>query len=282
MFSVETLKNIAKISIIYTVFFLLIIIFHGLKLSQEIKGGTFIQFSSSENYSKIKEKLPKVQVNSQQRYTVELDSKLETKIEQIKTTIKEIGTIESIQVIGPSISKYMIKSLITACLAAFLGVFMYVFIRFDLKFSIAGMYAILHDVIACFFVTAVFNLELSLMVIVGVLTTIGYSINNTIVVYYKIREGLNPDSKTSVDNTITLSIQKVFKRSMLTSLSTLCAAICIFLFPDKSIQNFAIITITGIVFGTFSSLFLSTGILGIAKINKPKKKKPLSYMHYAS
>lgn len=282
MFSIYTLRNITKISIVYSIFFTFIIFIHGFKFSEEIIGGTKIFFSSSKSESETLKILPNAKIENKHEYSMSFNANDKKEIEEAKNTIQKLGKVQNISSSGATISKYVIKSLATSCLVAFFGVFVYVFFRFNIKFATAGIYAILHDVVACFFVASVFNLEISLMVIVGILTTIGYSINNTIVVFDKIREGLSPDLKTSVSNTVMISIQKVFKRSILTSLSTLCAAICIFLFPDRAIQNFATITITGILFGTFSSLFIATGMLGLLKISKPKKKKQINYMHYAS
>jgi preprotein translocase subunit SecF len=167
--------------------------------------------------------------------------------------------------VGAKIGGELKRNTFIAILLSLLGIVIYIGIRFHLPFGIAAIIALFHDVVVTFGVFAVFNFEVSLPIIAAILTIIGYSLNDTIVVFDRIRENLGTMStKKSFEDKINVSINQCLSRTIITSLTTLMVVISILSFFYASgdvIKFFAVALLTGILIGTYSSVFIASPFL---------------------
>ncbi len=142
-----------------------------------------------------------------------------------------------------------------------LGIFIYVTFRFEFSFAVGAIVALLHDVIITVGVFAIFGHELSLIMVGAILTIAGYSINDTIVVYDRIREGLHSGRRGSIQEIMNASINETLSRTLLTSGCTLLSVLALFFFGGAGAHDFAFAILIGIVVGTYSSIFIASPIV---------------------
>ena len=133
--------------------------------------------------------------------------------------------------------------------------------RFEFRFAVAAILALVHDVLVTLGFFSVANLEVSLAVIAAILTIVGYSLNDTIVVFDRIRENFHTRRRDSYENMINVSINETLSRTIITSLTTLFVVVCLVLFGGEVIRDFALTLLVGIVAGTYSSIFIASPIL---------------------
>ena len=189
----------------------------------------------------------------------------------------------NIGVVSNIVKKELIKNAILAVLIALLGIIVYVSIRFKLSYAVAGVVALIHDVIIVFSLFAIFRLEVSSMFIAAILAIIGYSINDTIVSFDRIRENLKAtDSKklnaTKLEEICNISIQETFSRTIYTSITTILPVIFLIFLGSKEILPFNMAMLFGLICGTYSSIYIATIIfllLEKSSLNKPKKQKKI-------
>jgi SecD/SecF fusion protein len=142
-----------------------------------------------------------------------------------------------------------------------LGILAYVTIRFELSFAVGAVVALLHDVIITVGVFSMFQRELSLVMVGAILTIAGYSINDTIVVFDRIREGLHSGRKGTIQEIMNASINETLSRTLLTSGSTLLSVLALFFFGGETLRDFAFAILIGVVVGTYSSIFIASPIV---------------------
>lgn len=163
--------------------------------------------------------------------------------------------------VGPKFSSSLLKSSIYAVLLAIALVLLYIALRFTISYALSSIIALLHDVLAMLSFILIFRLEVSATTIAAVLTIIGYSLNNTIVIFDRIRQDIKKDREKGVDKTINLAVRQSFTRTIITSLTTLFAIIPLALFSTGDIKLFAINLTWGIIAGTYSSNFIAPALL---------------------
>ncbi len=183
--------------------------------------------------------------------------------------------------VGPKFSSSLLKSSCYAILLAILLILLYISLRFRLAYAISSIIALFHDVLMMLSLIVIFRLEVSATTIAAILTIIGYSLNNTIVIFDRVRENIAENPKESVDNLINLSVRQSLTRTIITSLTTLCAIVPLAIFATGDIKLFAINLTWGIVVGAYSSNFIASGLLSlfnrVSPINKIKEKKREDY-----
>ena len=183
--------------------------------------------------------------------------------------------------VSAQMSSNFVKDAINACLFAFICIGIYMMVRFNWKFAIAGIFAIMYDVLIVMGFISFMQVEVCLITLTAILTIIGYCINDKIVVFDRIRSNLQT-SNTSLDVVITDSVKSVLTRSLLTSITTIVMAMCLLFFGDKGVYEFAITIYCGIIIGTLSSILLAPVLVLFLKVSK----KPLAFvkdpMFYAS
>ena len=189
---------------------------------------------------------------------------------------EEIITLQS-DFVGPKFSSTLFTSSIKAVIIAVALILVYIWIRFRFSYAISSIIALVHDVLMMFSFILIFRLEVSSTTIAAVLTIIGYSLNNTIVIFDRIRENVINVKGNDVDRTIIVSIKESLSRTIITSLTTLFAVIPLALFTTGAIKGFAINLVWGVIVGTYSSNFIAPVLLRlfhkIDPINKVKEKK---------
>ena len=178
--------------------------------------------------------------------------------------------------VGPKFSASLLRASLYAILLAIVLILIYIAFRFRVAYALSSILALFHDVVMMFAFILIFRLEVSSATIAAVLTIIGYSLNNTIVIFDRIRENLGLKLKKSVEEIVNLSIRQSFSRTLITSLTTLFAILPLAIFSTGDIKNFAINLTWGVVIGTYSSNFLAPAFLMMfhrfAPIDKEKVK----------
>lgn len=177
--------------------------------------------------------------------------------DQLQKEFKQDLHIEKTEFIGPQISQAIVKSAIVAIISALCCMFVYLALRFDWHFAIGGIYALFHDVVVVFGFLCLAKIEITAITISAILTIIGYSINDTVVIFDRIRETA-ANSKKSIDSVIGDAVHKTCKRTLLTSVTTLISAVVLLIIGGEVMQDFSMAMLVGVIVGTFSSIFVST------------------------
>lgn len=166
-----------------------------------------------------------------------------------------------VEKVGPAVGRDLKEKAVKAFLWAIVGICIYISLRFEFRFAIAAITALLHDVLVCIGAVAVTGREISLPIIAALLTIVGYSINDTIVVFDRIREGRRVMKKSDYKTIINTSINQTLARTMLTSLTTLLVVSALYFLGGEVIHDFAFVLMVGVVVGTYSSIFIASPIL---------------------
>ena len=177
------------------------------------------------------------------------------------------------EVVGPQVGAALRKQAALAMAYALIGVLIYITIRFEFRFAVAAILALVHDVLITLGAFAVTNKELSLPVIAAFLTIVGYSLNDTIVVFDRIRENLKLFRQESYEAVFNRSINETLSRTLLTSLTTMLVVLALFFLGGEVIHDFAFAILVGIVVGTYSSIFVASPILVFWQRLMPSKKR---------
>ena len=177
------------------------------------------------------------------------------------------------EVVGPQVGAALRKQAALAMAYALIGVLIYITIRFEFRFAVAAILALVHDVLITLGAFAVTNKELSLPVIAAFLTIVGYSLNDTIVVFDRIRENLKLFRRESYEAVFNRSINETLSRTILTSLTTMLVVLALFFLGGEVIHDFAFALLVGIVVGTYSSIFVASPILVFWQRLMPSKKR---------
>jgi len=186
--------------------------------------------------------------------------------DQIKSIFEEdfsgnAFTEERLEKVGPKIGKELIRKAIWAILIALFCILIYISVRFELKFAIGAIIALFHDVLITLCAFFVFNTEFNLPIVGALLTIVGYSLNDTIVVYDRIRENLKVLRKEKYEYIINKSINETLSRTLITSLTTITVVFILFIAGGEVIHNFALALLIGIIIGTYSSIFIASPVL---------------------
>ena len=202
-----------------------------------------------------------------QRSAKEISSTMEEAI--AKAIPENHFVIQQIEKVGPKIGQELVWSAIKAIFWALVLILFYILWRFEFRFSIGAIVALIHDVTITLGVFSVFEIEISAPLIAAILTIVGYSLNDTIVVFDRIRENMKSSKKSrDIADTANQSINETLSRTIVTSLTTLIVVIVLFLFGGEVLHSFALALIIGIVVGTYSSIFIASPIVVDWKVKK--------------
>lgn len=186
-------------------------------------------------------------------------------IELIKSTLKNQFLYKfeyrKVDFVGPQVGTQLIKSGITALILSFLAIMVYTWVRFEWYFGLGILVALLHDAILSLGFMSVMRLDFNLSSIAAILTIIGYSVNDSVVIYDRIRENLRKSHKKVMPQIINLSINETLSRTILTVVTTLLANLALVIFGGEAIYSFSVLVFFGIIVGTYSSIFISAPIL---------------------
>lgn len=186
-------------------------------------------------------------------------------IELIKGALKKNFPYEfeyrKVDFVGPQVGNQMISAGIMAMVLAFLAIMIYIWIRFEWQFALGVLAALVHDTVLALGFMSASGLDFNLSTIAAILTIIGYSVNDTVVIYDRIRENLRKYSKKNVSSLINISINETLSRTTITVFTTLLANLALILYGGEAIRSFSLVVFFGILIGTYSSIFISAPII---------------------
>ncbi len=186
-------------------------------------------------------------------------------IELIKSALKQNFPYEieyrKVDFVGPQVGNQMIKSGIMAMLLSFLSIMVYIWVRFEWQFGIGVLAALVHDAVLSLGFLSATKLDFNLSTIAAILTIIGYSVNDTVVIYDRIRENLRKYNKKTIGNIINMSVNETLSRTTITVFTTLLANLALILHGGEAIKSFSILVFFGILIGTYSSIYISAPII---------------------
>jgi len=257
---------------------LALLIFKGLNFGIDFKGGTLIELRSSHskiNVSNLRDVLGQMNLGdvsvkkfgNNKDYLVKFENKNneENIIEEIKLNLdKSFGNnfdFRRVENVGPKVSSELLRSGIIAISISLAVMLIYIWIRFEWQFSLGAIIALFHDVVVTLGLFSILNLEINLSIIAAVLTIVGYSMNDTVVIYDRVRENLRKYSDIKIFELTNISINETLSRTLITSITTLLALLSIFFFGGEILKGFSLAMIFGVVFGTYSSIYIANTVL---------------------
>ncbi len=273
------------ISVILFAISVMFILFKGLNYGIDFKGGTLIELrvdNNNVNVSEIRSSLNSLNlgdVNVKEfgkpgDYLIKVEQKTDNNnklIPLIKKNLKERLNAEinfrRVENVGPKVSSELLQSGIIAISLSLAAMLFYIWIRFEWQFSVGSIVALFHDVIITVGIFSILSLEVNLSIIAAVLTIVGYSMNDTVVIYDRIRENLNKYTKLNISETSNLSINETLSRTIITSLTTLLALVSIYTLGGEILKGFSFAMILGVIIGTYSSIFVAAPVLKFFKVS---------------
>ena len=257
---------------------LILLIFKGLNFGIDFKGGTLIELRSTDtkiNVSSLRDNLSQMNLGdvsvkkfgNDQDYLVKFENKDKKGniIEEIKSNLdKSFGNnfdFRRVENVGPKVSSELLRSGVIAISISLAVMLIYIWIRFEWQFSLGAIIALFHDVIVTLGLFSLLNLEINLSIVAAVLTIVGYSMNDTVVIFDRVRENLRKYSDIKIFELTNISINETLSRTLITSITTLLALFSIFFFGGEILKGFSLAMIFGVVFGTYSSIYIANTVL---------------------
>jgi preprotein translocase subunit SecF len=266
------------ISLILVILSLGLLTFKGLNYGIDFKGGTLIELRSSDNdinVSNLRDNLNQMDLGdvsvkkfgNDQDYLIKFENKNNSKniIEEIKSNLdKSFGNnfdFRRVENVGPKVSAELLKSGVIAISISLALMLIYIWIRFEWQFSLGAIIALFHDVIITLGLFSLLSLEINLSIIAAILTIVGYSMNDTVVIFDRVRENLRKYSDIKIFELTNISINETLSRTLITSITTLLALFSIFFFGGEILKGFSLAMIFGVIFGTYSSIYIANTVL---------------------
>ena len=258
---------------------LLLIVFKGLNFGIDFKGGTLIELridSKNIGISDVRSAFSNMNLGDlnvkefgkKGDYLIKFEKKTFDKNESIKkikdSVINKLGSeinFRRVENVGPKVSQELLNSGILAISLALGAMLFYIWIRFEWQFSLGSILAIFHDVLITIGLFSFLSLEINLSIVAAVLTIVGYSMNDTVVIYDRIRENLSKFSSIKIGEISNTSINETLSRTIITSATTLLALLSIYVLGGEILRGFALAMIIGVIIGTYSSMFVASPIL---------------------
>ena len=281
---VSKFKKANFISIIIFVLSVILISFKGLNYGIDFKGGTLIELrtESSIETSLIRESLKTMNLGDvnvkkfgkKGDYLIKVEQKNSNNsslIPEIKKTLSNYLNTEvdfrRVENVGPKVSSELLQSSVIAITLALAAMLFYIWVRFEWQFSVGSIIALFHDVTITLGIFSLLSLEINLSIIAAVLTIVGYSMNDTVVIYDRIRENLLKYNKIGISDIANLSINETLARTIITSITTLLALFSIYILGGEILRGFSFAMILGVIIGTYSSIFVASPILKFFKVS---------------
>lgn len=183
--------------------------------------------------------------------------------EELKTVLASTGNFEirRVDMVGAKVGDELAEKGLMSLLLSFIGIIIYVSFRFDWKFAFVSLLALLHDVIIAVGAVSLFNIEVNLDILAAILTLLGYSLNDTIIIFDRIREVIQTSKEDNLEKLIDESVSRTLPRTTLTSLTVLFTVLTLYLFGGEIINGFAFTMLVGVIVGTYSSIFVASSFL---------------------
>ena len=278
-------KKFNLFSLMLIFFSLILLLFKGLNYGVDFKGGTLIELRTDQNSSNItliRDSFNQMDLGdvSVKKFGTETDfivkfekqkSKDPKFIDNIKTKLfSSIGNVDfrRVEKVGPKVSSELLKSGIIAIVLSLAAMLLYIWIRFEWQFSLGAILALFHDVIITLGVFSIFSLEINLSIVAAILTIVGYSMNDTVVIFDRVRENLKKYADIKIFELTNISINETLSRTIITSVTTLLALLSIYIFGGEILKGFSLAMILGVIFGTYSSIYIANPILVLLKVSQ--------------
>ena len=263
----------------------LIYSFNGLNFGIDFRGGTLIEIETTEteNLSTLRKSLNSLNLGDVQVQEFGSPKNILIRVEQqaggdksqqnvvniVKTELNSSLNSEvnfrRTEVVGPKVSSELIKAGIIAIVVAVFAMLLYIWFRFEWQFSLGAVIALIHDVLLTLGIFSLLQLEFNLSIIAAILTIVGYSMNDTVVVYDRVRENLRKHRKKEILDLLNISINETLSRTIMTSVTTLLALSSLYIFGGSVIKGFTFAMIWGVLVGTYSSIFIAAPLLNYLK-----------------
>ena len=278
-------KSLNVFSIALILLSLIFLIFKGLNYGVDFKGGTLIEIQTSQensNISIIRQSFNKMDLGdvtvknfgSKNDFIVKFEKRNSNDVNFIKEIKKNLSKsigedfeFRRVENVGPKVSAELLKSGIIAICLSLVAMLFYIWIRFEWQFSLGAIIALFHDVIITLGIFSLFSLEINLSIVAAVLTIVGYSMNDTVVIYDRVRENLKKFTNVDIFELSNTSINETLSRTIITSVTTLLALFSIYVFGGAILKGFSFAMILGVFFGTYSSIYIANPILVYLKVN---------------
>jgi len=288
---VGSMKLNFALSIITIIISVASVIWHGgLNYGIDFAGGTLVQvkFQQATTTEKLRQTLDAIKLGnsviqqfSPQEFVIRTPESandlkgLSAHIEETLNNSYGKGSFEvrRVEVVGPKVGKDLTQKAILAVVFSWVAMLLYIAWRFEFRYGVGGIVALIHDVIICIGALSLFNKEFSLTIVAALLTIIGYSINDTIVVCDRIRENVRKSGKKDLGEVINASINETLSRTILSSLTVFIVVVVLFFLGGEVIHDFAFILLVGVFVGTYSSIFIATPIVLVWERISPSKMR---------
>ena len=256
----------------------------GLNFGIDFTGGTVfqVQYEDNKEISDLRDELgtmgydgAQIQQMDNGAFQIKTEFMDQTAQDEFEQQLKDAsGSFEvlSTNAVGPSIGQEILLSGILALIVAVVLMVVYITIRFQWRFALAGNIALFHDILVTVSIFSIFQLEVNSNFVAAILTIFGYSINDTIVVFDRIRERLGSVKRDNLAMTVNNANQSTLRRSLFTSLTTLIPILCVFFFGGETTKVFVLALIIGIVSGTYSSIFVASPLWYDMSMKSKKKR----------
>ena len=267
------------ISIVLIILSVFLLLFKGLNYGVDFKGGTLIELRVQDqtiDISSIRQSFKNMNLGdvnvkkfgNKTDFLIKFEKKDEKNINFINDIknklVLDIGnsfSFRRVENVGPKVSSELLKSGVIAILMSLSAMMIYIWLRFEWQFSLGAIFALIHDVVITLGFFSILNLEINLSIVAAVLTIVGYSMNDTVVIFDRVRENLKKYSSKKINEITNLSINETLSRTIITSLTTLLALVSIFIFGGEILKGFSFAMILGVIFGTYSSIYIANPIL---------------------
>ncbi len=197
-------------------------------------------------------------------------------INLIKQTLGSSYEYRRVELVGPQVGDELKMDGVIASVIAVLAISAYIWVRFEWQFALGAMIGLIHDVLTTLGVLSLFNFDFSLTTVAAILTLAGYSVNDTVVTYDRVRENLRKYKKMPQVELLNKSINDIFSRTILTGLTTLLAALALFIFGGDTLESFSFVIVWGVIIGTYSSIYVSATFLNLFDLRKKPDEKEVN------
>lgn len=279
-------------SLVLTALCIVTFIWKGFSLGIDFAGGTLIQIKFFEPVpaDDLRKALVEVGVKDAiiQPFgkdevvvrTAESSSELKGLSERLEEALsakyakKKVFEIQRVEVVGPKVGRDLTRKAILAVLFSWVGMLVYVAIRFEFRYAVGGIVGVIHDVIVVLGIFTLLGKEFTLSIVAALLTVIGYSIHDSIVVFDRIRENVRKEGRKDLATVMNASINQTLSRTILTSFTTALVCAVLYAFGGAVIRDFAFVLLAGVVFGTYSSVFAAGPVvLAFEKYRTSKRRR---------
>ena len=273
-------------SFVLIIISLALLIFKGLNFGVDFKGGTLIELRATDKQitiSQIRQSFLNMNLGDvtvkefgkNNDFLIKFEKKENSNknlIVQIKEDLtKSLGpgfNFRRVESVGPKVSSELLRSGIIAIGLSLVAMLIYIWIRFEWQFSIGAILAVFHDVLLTLGIFSLFSLEINLSIVAAVLTIVGYSMNDTVVIFDRVRENLKKFSDIKIFDLTNISINETLSRTIITSVTTLLALVSIYVFGGEILKGFSLAMILGVIFGTYSSIYIANPILVLLNVSQ--------------